>query len=256
MGVVVASRSVDIRGDFGGEVTATPVAVGQSVQAGDTVAEFDSSAAQESKRMRRAELLSAKAQVLEATIDHDAALKLRNRISKLHADGFTTREELDDAELTLARSAATLARAQAGRQQIQAALERSVREQSKRTMTAPFDGVVARRYVDVGDTLPVGAAVVRLLEASVPTVAFAIPAGTPPPGPGTQVSVATTDGKAMGSATVVSAQPDADPRTGLTAVHAELRCVAADGCGHATAVVVQVLSAGASGPLAPPRLSP
>lgn len=241
-GVIVASRSVDVRGEFGGQITAMPPTVGQTVAEGDPLAQLDRSVAKEDTRMRRAELRSAKARVREATVDRTSASKERGRVDRLHSDGFASREELDAAELALARTDATLAGAQADLSEVQAALERSTRQQAERTITAPFGGIVARRYVEVGDILAIGEPVVRLLEASSPIVAFAIPAGAAVPRSGSEVEVVATDGSASWSGTVVSAQPDADPRTGLLAVRARLGCQPSEGCAHATPVVVHPAS--------------
>ncbi len=239
VGVIVARRSVDVRGAFGGEVTGLPVRVGQTVTRGEPLVELDPWGADEDIRMRSAELKSAQARVREADVERRGARRERDRVRRLHTDGFASQVEFDRAEFALERLAAAHSRANADAHRVRTALERSRRQRLERTISAPFDGVIARLHVDVGDSISARSPLVRVLESSTPMVAFAIEQDALRPALGTPVVVETTDGSRRWSATVASVQPDADPRTGLVAVQAEFEDANAEECRHAMAVVVR-----------------
>ncbi len=177
--------------------------------------------------------------VREADVERRGARRERDRVRRLHTDGFASQVEFDRAEFALERLAAAHSRANADAHRVRTALERSRRQRLERTISAPFDGVIARLHVDVGDSISARSPLVRVLESSTPMVAFAIEQDALRPALGTPVVVETTDGSRHWSATVASVQPDADPRTGLVAVQAEFEDANAEECRHAMAVVVR-----------------
>lgn len=149
-GRVKARQTIDLAFQVGGQILSLPVDEGQSIAEGDLLAELDLEPFELS-------LARAETELEQAQADFD-------RLSSLGGTA-ASQVSIDNAEtaLELARIA---------RQDAQRALRQA-------TLTAPFDGIVARRMVPNFTTISAGTPVVRLhdmsdlrIEIEVPEVLF------------------------------------------------------------------------------------
>lgn len=135
-----------------GRVARIDVRPGQAVRAGQRLLEFDLSAAAQ----------SAHAQAV-------AALKLatdeRTRIERLLAQQLATRDQLAQADKALVDARSALD-----------AIERDTGGQPRRTLVAPFDGVVASVPVAQGERVAAGVALLTLTRSAGLVVACGIEA--------------------------------------------------------------------------------
>ena len=152
--VVSGSIQPEKRADLRAEVAAVVLQVlkenGEAVKAGDLLARLDDTSLRDS-------LASAEESARAAGQAFDQAERTVQRLKTLQAQGMTSVQALDDAEVrrNAARSeqAAARARVVAARQQLQRTLVR-----------APFDGVVSERKVSAGDTVQVGKELLKVID--------------------------------------------------------------------------------------------
>ncbi len=123
-----AKRSATLRAETAGQVTSTPVEEGSPINEGTVLCTI-------STGVRNAGLAEAKAAFDKATIDYEAA-------KELSAQGFQS-----DAAVATAQAAYDLAEANLKRMQTDFARTR---------IKAPFDGILQKKHVEVGDLLSIG----------------------------------------------------------------------------------------------------
>ena len=129
-------RTVAVRTEITGTVTARPVERGSRVAAGETLCRI-------SVDDRRAGLLESEAGLNRAQIEYQGSLKLR-------ASGF--------------QSDTLVAQAQARLAEAQAKLKRSQLELARTLVKAPFDGIVEEVHLEVGDYVSPGAQCATLVD--------------------------------------------------------------------------------------------
>jgi len=123
-----SERKVELKAEMSGRVVNLPAAKGQLVKAGDPICELDVGA-------RKARLDQAKAQLKQAKLEYDAAVALEQ---KGH------RSETQTAAALAAYEAA------------EANIRLMEQELSYTVMRAPFDGMVDKRLVSLGDYMTPG----------------------------------------------------------------------------------------------------
>ena len=129
-------RTVAVRAEITGTVTARPVERGSRVAAGEALCRI-------SVDDRRAGLLESEAGLNRAQIEYQGSLKLR-------ASGF--------------QSDTLVAQAQARLAEAQAELKRSQLNLARTVVKAPFDGIVEDVHLEVGDYVSPGAQCVTLVD--------------------------------------------------------------------------------------------
>jgi membrane fusion protein (multidrug efflux system) len=145
-------RDANLRAEAGGRVLEVTVDNGDAVEAGQQLLRIDGS-------RQRLAVSGASARVEALEHDVELARTEYERKQALVAKGSLPAAQLDGARHALERSEAALdgARADLG----------SARRSSKDArMSAPIDGVVTRRLVDVGDTIGPGAPLLDLVDLS------------------------------------------------------------------------------------------
>jgi membrane fusion protein (multidrug efflux system) len=147
IGSVVAAQGVTVSADVSGIVERIAFDSGKAVRAGDLLVQLDA-------KQERAQLAAAAAQ-------RDLARTSLERMRGLQGKGITSQAELDGAE-------ATFASADALTEQFRAAIER-------KTIRAPFSGVLGIRQVNLGQYLASGDPVVPLQSVDPIHVDFALP---------------------------------------------------------------------------------
>jgi membrane fusion protein, multidrug efflux system len=150
IGTMEAVQGVTVSADLPGAITRVAFDSGKSVQAGDILVELDT-------RQERAQLASLEAQ-------RDLAKVNFGRMQQLVNDGVISRMEYDQA---LSQQKAT----EANVAEIRATIDR-------KTIKAPFSGILGIRQVNLGQYLSAGQAIVSLQALSPIYVNFGVPQQT------------------------------------------------------------------------------
>jgi len=186
IGTVTAVRGVTVSADLPGIVEKIAFDSGQAVKEGDVLVQLDT-------RQERAQLTAAEAQ-------RDLSSSNLERMRSLTADRIVAQAELDQAE-------ATNKTAEANAGEIRATIGR-------KTIRAPFAGVLGLRQVNLGQYLTAGAAIVSLQSLNPIYVNFAVPQQQVAAlKVGTEVRVAIENGQARPSGTVTAIDSVVDQAT-------------------------------------------
>jgi RND family efflux transporter MFP subunit len=170
-----------------GTVTRVHARLGQSVKAGDLLVEI--SAAEIEAQVARAE-----AALAQVTRDLE-------RESSLLARGASARE--------------TVRALEDGRRQAQAALDEARAMLGYLRLTAPFDGMVARRSVEAGDLAAPGAPLLTLESTGALRVEAAVPESLATFRPGAALEIRWPGGTATGKVAEIASAAERDSRTVL-----------------------------------------
>jgi RND family efflux transporter MFP subunit len=153
VGTLSAKFQSDVKSEVGGSIAEVYVTEWVRVKKGAPLAKVDTREADSLRKRAEASVEMAKAGMLESKAAANRAEREHERAQKLKEAGLVTQQGLDDA---LTQREAAAARVAAAKAQI-AAAEEDVRQAatriSKAVIRAPFDGVVAERYVNVGEVV-------------------------------------------------------------------------------------------------------
>ena len=149
-GSVQPERRADLRAELSAVVLQVLKENGEAVHRGDLLVRLDDTAIRDSLQSAE-ESSRAAAQAL------DQAQRQYTRVKTLQAEGMSSQQALDDAEVR--RNTAQSDRVAADSRTVAA------RQQLTRTeVRAPFDGVVSDRKVSAGDTAAVGKELVKVID--------------------------------------------------------------------------------------------
>ncbi len=141
-GELLAVEEASVAAEVGGRITAMRVSEGAPVSAGDVVLEID-------RERRELELANERAIVAGARSEIAQERREVDRIRTLHSREAASQAQLDAANTRLASAQAVLAAAEAKLGLARLALRNA-------SVAAPFDGLVARRFVSAGDHVSEG----------------------------------------------------------------------------------------------------
>jgi len=138
-GSVMAPPNEDVRisAMVSGRVAELPVAEGDRVRSGELVAKIDDRPYQDQLNQAEAAQAQAEANLENAKLSLDRNQNLVDR-------GIAARKDLEDARMQSSVAAASV-------KQANAALELARLQIQRTSATAPFDGVVVKRFVSVGE---------------------------------------------------------------------------------------------------------
>ena len=202
-GELLAVNEASVAAEVAGRITATLLREGASVESGEVVIDIDA-------EKRHLEVNSERARVAEASQAIEREERETKRLRSLHSKNAASVSALDMAETNLAaaRSRLTAARAQLGLAQ------RALRDAR---VTAPFSGLIARRYVGVGDFVSPGQKLFDLIALDPIEVEFHLTerdSGRVKNGDAVSVRVAPyPDEVFMATVTVISPRIDTRTRT-------------------------------------------
>ena len=152
--VVTGSVQPERRADLRAEVSAVVLQVlkenGEAVHKGDLLVRLDDTAIRDS-------LQSAEESARAAAQAYDQAQRQYTRVKTLQAEGMSSQQALDDAEVR--RNSAQSDRVAADSRTVAARQQRSRTE-----VRAPFDGVVSDRKVSAGDTAAIGKELLKVID--------------------------------------------------------------------------------------------
>ena len=160
-GELLAKHEAEVAAQVAGEITEVLSDEGDAVEAGAVVMEID-------PERRNLDLEAARARVGEAEASVAERLREVKRRRALAAEKISSETQLDAAETALqtARSRLRAARAERG------SAERALRDAS---VTARFEGLIARRYVSRGEFVTAGQKLFELVSLDPIEVEFHLP---------------------------------------------------------------------------------
>jgi RND family efflux transporter MFP subunit len=158
VGVIFARQQVDLAADVAARVMDVKVQLGTPLKKGDVVASLDA------ESLRR-ELNAAQAVARAAKVASSAAKERALRYKHSEAiSGDELSASASDSKVTAAKVAEAIARVE----QLRVLVDRAA-------IVAPFDGVIAARYVDPGALVTPGQPIARLISGEDLWVRFAVP---------------------------------------------------------------------------------
>lgn len=152
-GRLEAVTTVQVGSQVSGTISALYADFNDRVQAGEVVAELEPSLFETQVEQARANLIRVEADVERTRVQlEDAELKLQ-RARELAARNLVPSTDLENAEVTARQAAASLRASEAQMVQAEASLNQAEVNLGHTIITAPIDGVVIARSVDVGQTV-------------------------------------------------------------------------------------------------------
>jgi RND family efflux transporter MFP subunit len=206
IGLLQAGRQVEIVAEVQGKVEALSAELGEEVTVRDTLARIDERIPLSQYRQARAQVLSAKNGLAIARLNFKSD-------GELFASGDISRLAYDNSGLAVK---AAEAQVQAGLAQLSAAEKQYLDTR----ITAPINGLIARRHVEVGTMVSPGMPLFRVVDLSVVKVEVGVPQaliGRVRPGDSARVVVSALGGRSF-DGIVRFISPQAEPTTGAFGV--------------------------------------
>jgi RND family efflux transporter MFP subunit len=176
LGVVLANEAVEISTPFQGLLARLGVQPGDRLQAGTLLGNMALEPLRSEELMAQAQLEQAEAEQSRAQLEANAATEQRQRYEKSPSGALST-DELSEVRYREKTALAQVAAARARIRERHAALAQIRQRLAEAEFRAPFDCVVASRYLDPGTRVQAGKPVLRLIHAGGFRVRFAIPEG-------------------------------------------------------------------------------
>jgi RND family efflux transporter MFP subunit len=165
-GEVMAAQKATVRAEISARVVALNHRRGERVKRGDAVVTLDTRDLDARLREALATTASQRAAVAQAEARADAARATAEREQRLAAHGAEPVKAAEDAAAQQREADAALRTAKAAVEQSQAAYQVAKVARSDAVLTAPFDGLLAEVFVEVGDQTVPGSNVFELVDDS------------------------------------------------------------------------------------------
>jgi len=229
-GPIVVEDQVDVAAQRAGVVAGISADVGQSVHQGQLLAMLDDRQLTAEREAAEAKLHSSEANVKDWEAETGVAKADYERAQAMHDAGINTQEELDHAHYKLVGSQFEIEKAQQDLKTAQANLQDLDLELQKTHIQAPFSGVVARRYVRIGQTVAAGDRLFWVTALQPLRIKVALPGRLiNQVKQGEHVAIVAADGSsAEHSAKIVQISPVVDPASETFEIVAEVLGPAAD----------------------------
>ena len=223
-GPIVVENQLDVSAQREGVITRVLADVGRHVRRGEALALLDDRQTAADRDAAKAKVKSLEAdvkgweyetKVLEADLDRDEQMMKAQLITQQQLEHARYKVEADKFETE--RSRQNLINAQASLQSLQLELE-------KTRVTAPFDGVVARRYVRAGQKVAVGDRIFWVTAVAPLRIRFTLPerfAGHLQMGDSLAITSADVPSE-LHDAKIISVSPVVDPASGTIEAVAEV----------------------------------
>ncbi len=170
-GALVPAATVRVAPKVVGRVAEVAVEEGQTVRAGQALFRLDTADLEEQVRQAEASRRRAMDAIGQARVAYEAARTNLERVAGLFAAGAVSAQVYDQArtQLDLARAQYESAKG-GGLAQADAALRLAMNQLASAEVTAPTDGVVAARSVQVGEMVSPGIPAVTLVRLDTVTL--------------------------------------------------------------------------------------
>lgn len=149
-GTILGYTQASIFARATGYISTRNVDIGSKVRAGDVLAVIAAPDLDQQLAQARGQLVQMQAAVEQAKATAELGRVTTSRSSKLVSADSVSRQQADNDRLTYASERAALAVAEANVVAQQAAVDRLVQLVGFEKVTAPFDGTVTARFIDVG----------------------------------------------------------------------------------------------------------
>lgn len=163
-GEFVANAMADLSTEISGTVTDVRVRLGDRVEVDDVLAVIDPLTYQQRVRELEASVALAKASVAEARAQRSNLEAELNRKRPLLERQLVTEREIENLESQIAVAGQRIDVAQATVRQNQARLDTGRDNLKDTDVRAPFAGIVAERFVDLGNHVNPGQALFRVVD--------------------------------------------------------------------------------------------
>ncbi len=152
-GSVIPDVEVIVKSKAGGEITSFPYNEGDNVKKGETTVKLDPKTERARANQAEANLLMAKARLDKARISlKDAGIKL-TRQKKLFEDGIISKQELEDAQITVEKAQSDVKLSEAEVFQSKEALKEAEERLADTEIKAPFTGTILKKFVEAGQVI-------------------------------------------------------------------------------------------------------
>ena len=169
-------RRVNVSAEQEGRLVALNAEEGRTVEGGKTVlAKVEDTWATIALRQTEARLSEARARVVEAEAQLEQAQRDRTNLEALGKAGSAKPREVDDARTQVAIREALLASAKATVRAFDAELETRKVAIDKLTIVAPFDGVITRKYAEVGQYVTPGSNIAQIVSRGQVDAVVSVP---------------------------------------------------------------------------------
>lgn len=223
IGVIAAAESVDIAPRFEGVVATVTVRAGDTVTAGQVVAEMDQKSMQEALRGAQAALGAAVAAKRQSDVGVEDAKRKLELERRAVETGISASSVFEEARLAVKRAEAAAAQASSTVAAESSRVQTARSHLADTALRAPSPGTVAMRFKDPGATVAAGAPIVRVVGTAGFRLRFAIPPERAQRlALGAQVEVEVETFPGLLSATVRQVSPALDPASGMIVAEAEL----------------------------------
>jgi RND family efflux transporter MFP subunit len=174
LGVVLGNEMVEIVAPFEGQLARLGVQPGDRLKAGTLIGNLALEQLRSTEQMAQAQLEQAEADQKRVEAEAHTATERLQRYLKPPA-GVLSTDELASARNDQKTALSQVAAARALIRERQALLAQSRQRLEEAVFRAPFDCVVAIRYLDPGTRVQAGAPILRLIQACSFRVRFALP---------------------------------------------------------------------------------
>lgn len=152
-GTVIPEVEVVVKSKAGGEITGFPYNEGDKIKKGEVIVTLDPKTEKSRANQSEANVRVARAKLEKArTSLKDAEIKLQ-RSRNLYKEGIISRQELDDAEISLEKAKSDLKLGEAELAQAQEALNEALERLADTEIKAPFTGTILKKYVEAGQVI-------------------------------------------------------------------------------------------------------
>ncbi|HEU5334446.1 MAG TPA: efflux RND transporter periplasmic adaptor subunit [Terriglobales bacterium] len=223
-GPLIVEDQVDVAAQRSGVVAKILADVGQPVRKGQLLALLDDRQLTAQRDADQAQLLAAKANLKDWEAETKMAEADFRRADGMYKAQLNTREELDHARYKWEGSRFEIEKANQQLLRSQATLQAANLELEKTRIRAPFAGVVARRYISLGQQVGAGDRIFWVTAVSPLRVKFTLPQsfiGHIKRGQLLNVSCLDAPG-IKHAARVIQVSPVVDPSSGTFEVLAQL----------------------------------
>ena len=224
VGNLEAGSQVEVRTRYSGYIKSMPFDVGDRIQEGDVILELNDSENRELVSKAEAALSVAKAQLKAQITSQELAQKAYDRLLVLQKSGVSTRQQMEEAQASLAIQEAQTELEQARVDQAEADLEQSRLRLQENKILAPTSGFLAERLVDIGDLAKPDVALMKIVNLDhVRTVVHIVEKDYEDVKIGQQAAITVdTFPDQTFSGHVKRKAPVLDPQTRTAAVHIEI----------------------------------
>jgi RND family efflux transporter MFP subunit len=174
LGVVLGNEMVELIAPFEGQLARLDVQPGERIEAGTLMGNMALGQLRSVEQMALAQLEQAEAEQKRVEVEAHTATERLQRYLK-SPEGVLSADEISAARNAQKTALSLVAAARALIRERRASLEQIRQRLEEAVFRAPFDCVVAIRYLDPGTRVQAGAPILRLIQAGGFRVRFALP---------------------------------------------------------------------------------